>query len=54
MAALISSLDDPSERVRDAALESLQLVSGMQLSHDSDRWRQWWQQQQANVPPHAP
>lgn len=54
MDALIGSLDDPAARVRDAALEALQLVSGMQFSHDSSRWRLWWHQQQANIPPPAP
>ena len=53
MNALITSLSDPSDRVREAALDTLQQLSGMQFSPDSDRWRQWWQQQQANIPPPA-
>ncbi len=50
MSALINALDDPSDRVRDTALEALQQLTGAELSLDSKRWRQWWQQQQSNIP----
>lgn len=49
VAALVQSLRDPAHRVRQAAVESLKGLSGMDLGLSYAKWHQWWQQQRRQM-----
>ena len=42
---LINSLDDPVQRVREAAGEALTQLTGLKLGPNKQAWLSWWQQQ---------
>jgi hypothetical protein len=47
--ALIDLLRDPDELIREAAVWSLESISGLALGADAGRWAAWW----AELPPEA-
>lgn len=47
--ALIVTLQDPDPRVRTAAAEGLQKLTGQSLGEDSAKWSTWWQDNHATI-----
>lgn len=51
MTALVHSLKDPAHRVRQAAVDSLKGLSGLDFGVSYQKWHRWWQQQRQQMQP---
>ena len=47
--ALIKALADPAQRVREAALESLSTMTGVNYGNDQKKWQTWWREQRQQM-----
>ncbi|MBI1422019.1 MAG: hypothetical protein GC149_01050 [Gammaproteobacteria bacterium] len=47
--ALIKALADSAPRVREAALESLTTMTGMDYGNDQNKWQTWWREQRQQM-----
>jgi HEAT repeat protein len=48
---LIAALDDKEPRVRDAAIYSLQGITGVTTNYDVKMWQEWWNKNKADISP---